>query len=291
MRFAAAPTDWNDRAAASLAACLASVLELDATTLGIEPYELDPASGYLRGWLGERGLGLVPVADPDTFAWPGPWIAAIVDHEPTDVRWVVAFGSPAPAGIVWDPLNPQRPDGPADQLLTGFVVAALAPTAISRVRASNVEPGVVTAIVLAPDAGAPAVEVPSAVALAGRGLDGDRYAAGRGTFSHGTGYGRDITLVEEEMLAAAVVAGVPITPMQARRNVAVRGILLDDLIGVRFRIGEVECIGRRRCEPCAHLQRLGPPGVLRALVHRGGLRADVLTGGTIALGDDVMPTA
>lgn len=289
MRFVAAPDGWNDRGAASLAACLASVLDLDLAAVTVEPYELDPASGYLRGWLGERGLGLVPVEDPDRFAWPGPWIAAVPDEGPSDVRWVVAFGSPAPAGVVWDPLTPARPDGPADHLLAGFVVAALTPSTAVRARAANVEPGTVTAIVIAPDAGAPAREVASATAIAGRGLDGDRYAAGRGTFSPGTGYGRDVTLVEEELLAASIVAGAPLTPVQARRNVAVRGIVLDDLIGVRFRIGEVECVGRRRCEPCAHLQRLGPPGVLRALVHRGGLRADIVTSGTITVGDDVSP--
>jgi len=289
MRCAPAPEGWSDRAAASLVACLASVLELETAAIEIEPYELDPASGYLRGWLGERGLGLVPVADPDRFAWPGAWIAAVADDGPGDVRWVVTFGSPAPAGVVWDPLNPSRPDGPAEQLLAGFVVAALAPATVSRVRAANIEPGTVTALVIAPDAGAPATEVISAKAIAGRGLEGDRYATGRGTFSPGTGYGRDITLVEEELLAASIVAGAPITPSQARRNVVVRGIVLDDLIGERFRIGDVECIGRRRCEPCAHLQRLGPPGILRALVHRGGLRADILVGGEIALGDDVSP--
>lgn len=289
MRFAPAPDGWSDRAAASLAACLASVLELETAAIGIEPYDLDPAFGYLRGWLAERGLGLVPVEDPDRFGWPGPWIAAVPDPGPADVRWVVAFGSPAPAGIVWDPLNPYRPDGPAEQLLAGFVVAALAPAAGTPARAANLEPGTVTAIVVAPDAGAPAIEVRSALAIAGRGLEGDRYAAGRGTFSPGTGYGRDLTLVEEELLAASIVAGAPITPAQARRNVAVRGIMLDDLIGRRFRVGPVECVGRRRCEPCAHLQRLGPPGVLRALVHRGGLRADILVGGEIAVGDDVVP--
>ncbi|HEV3001952.1 MAG TPA: MOSC domain-containing protein, partial [Solirubrobacteraceae bacterium] len=62
---------------------------------------------------------------------------------------------------------------------------------------------------------------------------------------------------------------------------------LDALIGRRFRVGEVECVGRRRCEPCAHLQRLTRPGVLRSLVHRGGLRADVVGGGVLRVGDAV----
>jgi len=290
VRFVLPPDGWTDRRAASLAACLAAVLDLpDVTAVDVEPFELDPTSGYLRGWLAERGLGLVPVQDPDGFSWPGPWLAAVADRGDEDVRWVVAFGSPAPAGIVWDPLVPARPDGPADQLLAGFVLAALVPGLGTPRVAGAAEPGTVTAIVLAPDAAAPAVEVTRATAIAGRGLDGDRYAAGRGTFSRGSGYGRDLTLIEEELLAVAVVDGSPITPLQARRNVAVRGIVLDELIGRRFQIGDVQCIGRRRCEPCAHLQRLGPPGVLRALVHRGGLRADILTGGEIALGDDVVP--
>jgi MOSC domain-containing protein YiiM len=76
-------------------------------------------------------------------------------------------------------------------------------------------------------------------------------------------------------------------PAEARRNLVVRGLALDDLIGRRFMVGEVECLGQRRCEPCAHLERLTQPGVLRGLVHRGGLRADVLSDGEIRLGDRV----
>jgi MOSC domain-containing protein YiiM len=87
-----------------------------------------------------------------------------------------------------------------------------------------------------------------------------------------------------EELAAG---GVEITPSEARRNLVVRGVSLDDLIGRRFRVGEVECFGQRRCEPCAHLERLTRPGVLRGLVHRGGLRADVLSDGEIRVGDRV----
>ena len=67
-----------------------------------------------------------------------------------------------------------------------------------------------------------------------------------------------------------------------------RGIDLNALVGRRFRVGDVECLGRRLCEPCAHLQRLSP-GTLRGLVHRGGLRADLLGGGTIRVGDAVSP--
>ena len=76
-------------------------------------------------------------------------------------------------------------------------------------------------------------------------------------------------------------------PAEARRNVVTRGIDLDALVGRRFLVGDVQCVGRRLCEPCAHLERLTVPGTLRALVHRGGLRADVLTDGTIRVGDAV----
>jgi MOSC domain-containing protein YiiM len=75
--------------------------------------------------------------------------------------------------------------------------------------------------------------------------------------------------------------GVELLPIEARRNLLVRGIALDDLIGRRFRVGEVECYGQRRCEPCSHLEGLTRPGVLRGLVHRGGLRADILSGCSI----------
>jgi MOSC domain-containing protein YiiM len=76
---------------------------------------------------------------------------------------------------------------------------------------------------------------------------------------------------------------------RARRNVVTRGVSLNPLVGRRFRVGEVECIGRRLCEPCAHLEQVSGSGLLRPLVHRGGLRADILVGGTIALGDKLVP--
>ena len=80
-----------------------------------------------------------------------------------------------------------------------------------------------------------------------------------------------------------------LAPGEARRNVVTRGIDLNALVGRRFRVGEAECVGRRLCEPCAHLQRLTHPGILRDLVHRGGLRADILAGGAIRVGDAVVP--
>ena len=129
--------------------------------------------------------------------------------------------------------------------------------------------------------------VSSVEAVEGCGLRGDRYERGEGTFSDPNGRGYDLTLVEAEALEDLAASGVELAPAEARRNLVVRGIALDDLIGERFRVGGVECFGQRRCEPCAHLERLTHPGVLRGLVHRGGLRADVLSGGEIRTGDRI----
>ena len=133
------------------------------------------------------------------------------------------------------------------------------------------------------------VAVEEAVARAGRGLEGDRYGAGEGTFSNPLARGVDLTLVEAEHLDALELPSGPLDHAAARRNVVTRGVDLNALVGRRFRVGEVVCLGQRLCEPCAHLQRLTEPGTLRGLVHRGGLRADVLTDGTIHVGDAVTP--
>jgi MOSC domain-containing protein YiiM len=134
----------------------------------------------------------------------------------------------------------------------------------------------------------PAGLVEQATAIAGRGLEGDRYFAGTGFFYRDGKLGQDITLVEAEALEAlANETGIVLSYTDARRNIVTRGIRLNDLVGKRFRIGDVECFGQRLCPPCAHLQELTEPGVLRGLVHRGGLRADIVGGGEIALGSVV----
>jgi MOSC domain-containing protein YiiM len=125
--------------------------------------------------------------------------------------------------------------------------------------------------------------VSSAVAVAGRGLEGDRYFEGSGTFSGGPPSGRALTLVEAEALD-----DVRLDWAAARRNVVTRGVGLNDLVGRRFRIGAVECMGRRLCDPCSHLEKLTEDGILRALADRGGLRADVLSDGRVAVGDPLV---
>jgi MOSC domain-containing protein YiiM len=114
-------------------------------------------------------------------------------------------------------------------------------------------------------------------AVAGKGLEGDRHF-----FAGGARPGQALTLVEEES-----VEDVGLEPGETRRQVTTRGVRLNDLIGKRFRVGEVECYGVELCEPCAHLERLTRPGIMRELVHRAGINADILTDGTISVGDPI----
>jgi MOSC domain-containing protein YiiM len=148
--------------------------------------------------------------------------------------------------------------------------------------------GRVEAIAVARAAEAPMSLVEDAEARAGRGLEGDRYFDGGGTFSNPASNGHDLTLIEAEQLEAITLSsGHTPNAEDARRNIVTRGIDLNALVGRRFSVGDVECAGRRLCEPCAHLERLTEVGLLRALVHRGGLRADIVTDGRIAIGDEI----
>jgi MOSC domain-containing protein YiiM len=148
----------------------------------------------------------------------------------------------------------------------------------------------VEAIFIAAESGQLPHPVAEVEALSGRGLRGDRKCLGEGTFSDDAKRGRDLTLIEAEAIEALEAEeGIALEPAASRRNVLTRGIALNDLVGERFRVGKVECIGVELCEPCSRLESLTEPGVLRGLVHRGGLRADILTGGTITIGDPVEP--
>ena len=127
-------------------------------------------------------------------------------------------------------------------------------------------------------------------ALAGVGLEGDRYATGIGHYSDDSD-GRDLTLIEAEVLADLGAAGMVLPSGATRRNLTTAGIRLNDLVGRTFRVGDVECVGIRLCEPCAYMQGLVGQPVLKPLVHRGGLRADVLVGGEIRVGDEITAIA
>jgi MOSC domain-containing protein YiiM len=131
--------------------------------------------------------------------------------------------------------------------------------------------------------------VEQVVAVAGHGLEGDRKFRREGTPAQKDGPDRELTLIEAEAIeAVSRDYKVAIEPIEARRNVVTHGIALNHLVGKRFRVGEVVLQGIRLCEPCAHLESLTRPGVRAALVHRGGLRAQILKGGAIRVGDAII---
>ena len=148
--------------------------------------------------------------------------------------------------------------------------------------------GRVESIHIAAEIAGPVEPVERVSALAGRGLEGDRKFAAAGDPSHAPGEGRDLTLIEAEALeGVSSDHGIELAPGESRRQVTTRGIGLNELVGRRFRVGSVEAVGVEPCDPCRHLERLTQPGVLKALVNRGGLRADIVEGGEIAVGDEV----
>jgi MOSC domain-containing protein YiiM len=129
-------------------------------------------------------------------------------------------------------------------------------------------------------------------AFAGEGLAGDRYRDGIGFYSATpTDPGaRELTLIEAETLAAILSeTGIILDPAEHRRNITTRAIALDPLIGQRFRIGDVICEGVRNCPPCNHLEDVTGKKVMKPLVHRGGIRARIVQGGWIRVGDRIEP--
>jgi MOSC domain-containing protein len=237
----------------------------------------DPLRFY-RQWLAERNLGMVPIAAAEQFDWPGMWLARVRNGDGDHA--VVMFGSPS--GPMHDPGDALAAGG---SITDGWLLARLdLHLPIEHPYAGGRLAGSVAGILVAADAEAPLTPVGTVRADAGQGLEGDRYHDGRGTFS-GPGRGYQLTLVEAEVLDS-----IDLPWEQGRRNIVTAGIDLNALVGRRFTIGGAECIGRRLAEPCAHLERLTRPGLLRPLVHRGGLRADILRGGTIAVGDRIAAT-
>jgi MOSC domain-containing protein YiiM len=149
--------------------------------------------------------------------------------------------------------------------------------------------GSLEAIHIATAAGAPVRPVDEIRAIAGVGLEGDRYADGRGHYQDGR-VSRDLTLIEAEAVESlAREHGFALAPGEMRRNLTTRSVGLNELVGRRFWVGEVLCLGTRLCEPCQYLAELTGKPLLRPLVHRGGLRADILRGGLIRSGDQVRP--
>lgn len=159
--------------------------------------------------------------------------------------------------------------------------------------------GHVVSLHLAPEASARMETVTEVRAVPGRGLEGDRYFKGTGFYSpRPSPGGREVTLIEiesVEALDAGVVSaqgdrlGIKLAAVDTRRNIATSGVPLNHLVDKEFWVGAVLLQGTRLCEPCRHLDELTQPGVMGGLIHRGGLRARIVTEGVIRPGDVVRP--
>jgi hypothetical protein len=187
----------------------------------------------INDWLATRNWRLANVRDPQTFAWPGSWIALAADERsPKGWRPVLMFGDPS--GVLHDPLG----SGQELQIVYGLLLAPLdrrrLPTNISTGDRAEAQVGHVVALMTVPRAAGDAVKRQTVTARPG-GTDGDRYQDQTGTFSTSPRrVGQDITFIEAEALADLRARGVTLAPEQARRNVVTNGIDLDALIGKRF---------------------------------------------------------
>lgn len=146
--------------------------------------------------------------------------------------------------------------------------------------------GKVISIYITPQASENMISLEKVTALAGKGLEGDRYYLETGTYSNKPDPGRQVTLIEFETIEALQrETGIVLQPGDTRRNLVTTGVALNHLVGRKFSVGEVVLAGLRLCEPCSHLESMTQEGVLSGLVHRGGLRAEILHGGKIQVGD------
>lgn len=145
-------------------------------------------------------------------------------------------------------------------------------------------------ILIAASPDAPMLSIPSVRAIPGRGLEGDRYFLGNGTFSpHPQKPDFEITLIQQEYIEAfAKQSGIAFIAHDARRNLVTSGVDLNALAGHEFMVGIVKLRGIRLCEPCNYLAKQSSPEVLRGLVHQGGLRAQILAEGEIRVGDNLV---
>jgi MOSC domain-containing protein YiiM len=155
------------------------------------------------------------------------------------------------------------------------------------VQRSGSRQGVVAAIFVGPEAQQPMTSVAEVRAIAGHGLEGDRYSRGAGTFSQKSP-NQQVTLIEAEALeAAARDYDLEIDGGETRRNLLTRNVALNHLVGREFLIGEVRLRGLKLCEPCGHLEKLTGKQMIKAMRHRCGLRAEILCNGSIRVGDPI----
>jgi MOSC domain-containing protein YiiM len=150
--------------------------------------------------------------------------------------------------------------------------------------------GEVVSIHIAPEEGAPTVAVDEIRAVAGKGLEGDRYHKLAGTFSRKEGPQREVTLIEVEALEAmAQDYDIRFELGESRRNIVTRDVPLNHLLGKEFSVGEAVFRGIKLCDPCGYLERMTQKGVRKGLANRGGLNAQIVADGVIRPGDPVYP--
>ncbi len=150
--------------------------------------------------------------------------------------------------------------------------------------------GSVVEIWLAGVAAAPMDRMPEVEAVPGRGLAGDRYAAGGGTWARYPDLEKQVTLIDRDDVAAvAADVGADLVPGDTRRNLVTAGVDLPALVGRWFAVGDALLFGMKRCPPCTHLERLTGARLVKAMLHRGGINAAVFAGGWIAEGAVIQP--
>ena len=248
----------------------------------------------LRQWLARLDYGLVSIANPEKFSWPGHWIGLVdAPDSAGGAAAVLLFGTPS--AVIASPAAPAL-IGSAVEELSFQQALILVPFQPFRTEdePTNRTVGEVIGIYVSEVKTAPMQSLTKATALKGKGLAGDRYAAKAGTFTPNSTRlrGYDLTLIEAEAIERLTLTdGSKLDPADARRNLVTRGIDLNALVGREFTIGTVRVFGQRLAEPCVHLQRLTKPGIVAGLVHQGGLRADVLTDGEIRVGDRIEAAA
>ena len=148
--------------------------------------------------------------------------------------------------------------------------------------------GKVEGIFITPDAARPMISIDEVKAVAGEGLEGDRYFTKSGTWSDREGPQRQVTLFEREAIEAlARDYEMDVDGADTRRNIMVTGVALNHLVDREFKVGDATLRGIKLCEPCKHLERVSGRALRKPLVHRGGLNAEIVSDGLIRVGDEI----
>ena len=143
--------------------------------------------------------------------------------------------------------------------------------------------GIVVALFTVDRRAAPMKKVEQLYALAGRGIEGDRYFLGTGTYSKSPEPGRQVTLIKSEVLESLKnKLEINVKPEESRRNILTRGIEINDLIGTEFYVGSVRLRAHRITQLCRYLENLlEQPGLYKELWDNGGISCEILSDGVI----------